>query len=154
MRRSITALTILLAATLNFNLASATERPTWALMLNIGGHPVTGEYELAEIPVTGNPADMINATEAAVRTVHQLSKFQLNVILKAPDGSQVDVTGSAFLIYRPKNCLRISQSGMAEVLDDAAGCSVGDPAPLSIIYADHSRDIAAINMYLFKVDAP
>jgi len=155
MRRSMTLATALLATTtFNPTFASADERPTWSLQLQLDGHPVVGEFELMDIPVNRDPTTLESAAASAVRPVRQLSKFKLSLFLRGPDGSLTDVTGSPLLTYRPKNCLRVTQSGMAEVLGETEGCFAGDPAPLSVIYANHAEDIAAINMYLFKVDAP
>jgi hypothetical protein len=83
------------------------------------------------------------------------STFQLTVKLVSPAGVVTDVTGSPKLLYRPKGCMSIGANGLATVLKSAPApwtCNPGDPVPVTIIYADQATGIAAVNMYLFKIN--
>ncbi len=51
--------------------------------------------------------------------------------------------------------MSIGANGIATVLRSAPEpwtCNSGDPVPLTIIYADQSTGVAAVNMYLFKIN--
>ncbi len=83
------------------------------------------------------------------------ASFQLSVKLVSPAGVITDVTGSSSLIYRPKGCMSIAANGIATVLRSAPApwtCNSGDPIPVTIIYADKATGVAAVNMYVFKIN--
>ena len=51
--------------------------------------------------------------------------------------------------------MSIGANGLATVLKSAPApwtCNPGDPVPVTIIYADQATGIAAVNMYLFKIN--
>ncbi len=83
------------------------------------------------------------------------ASFQLSVKLVDPAGATTDITGSPKLIYRPKGCMAIDANGIATVLQSAPTpwtCNTGDPIPVTVVYADQTTGVAAVNMYLFKIN--
>ncbi|WP_421567599.1 hypothetical protein [Stenotrophomonas sp. PD6] len=100
-------------------------------------------------------SEVFNAAGVAQVGVTKGSSFQLSVKLVDPAGAITDVTGSPKLIYRPKGCMSIGANGVVTVLQSASApwnCNPGDPVPVTIIYADQATGVAAVNMYLFKIN--
>ncbi|WP_422506597.1 hypothetical protein [Stenotrophomonas sp. GZD-301] len=130
-------------------------RPAWHLRAAIAGEALVGEWELSQSSSGGSGEEVLSGALVSQVGVAQGATFQIQVKLVDPSGVVTDVTGSPKLMYRPKACLTVAANGSATVAqapDSLWPCDKGAPIPLTIIYADQSAGVAAINMYLMKVD--
>lgn len=130
-------------------------RPTWSLKASTPTADLVGEWELSTLSGGANASEVFAAAELAQVGVAKGASFQLTVKLVDPTGVVTDVTGSPKLMYRPKGCMSIGTNGVATVLQTAAApwtCNPGDPIPVTVIYADQATGVAAMNMYLFKIN--
>ncbi len=147
--RFMTALA-LMAASLGAH-AQNDGRPTWSIKTSTPTANLVGEWELSTPPGRTPTSKEISAAQVGVSSG---ASFQLKVKLVNPAGGTTDVTGSSKLSYRPQGCMSVNAKGVATVLKSAPPpwtCSPGDPIPLTIIYADQTTKVAAMNMYLFKI---
>lgn len=149
------AAVVALAAMLSPAIAQTPQAvPSWTLKARINGVELVGEWELDDIP---GEATADAATAAAVVRVDKDSTFQLGVDLLDPNGARQDVSGSTKLMYRSLGCLTITSAGVATVAAPPSSrwsCDAGGLIPLTIIYKDEASGVAAINMYLFKIERP
>jgi hypothetical protein len=153
--RSIALATLTFAATAFSAGAQDDDRPTWSLKASTPTADLVGEWELSILSGGANSNEVSNAAELAQVGVTKGSSFQLTVKLVDPNGAVTDVTGSPKLMYRPKGCMSIGANGVATVLQSAPApwtCDLGDPIPVTVIYADQTTRVAAVNMYLFKIN--
>lgn len=130
-------------------------RPTWSLQAAIAGEDLIGEWELSQLSSGASQQEVLSGALVSQVGVAQGAAFQIQVKLVDPSGVVTDVTGSPKLMYRPKACLTVAANGSATVAqasDSLWPCDKGAPIPLTIIYADQSAGVAAVNMYLMKVD--
>lgn len=152
--RRLTATILTLLAVAPGASAQDDGRPTSSLKVSTPQGELVGEWELSM--ASGNLSQFGAGTAPGIKPtkVAQGSSFQLKVKLTTPNGKAKDVTGSSKLIYRPKGCMSVAASGVATVLKTAPApwtCNAGDPIPLTIIYADESTGVGAVNMYLFSI---
>lgn len=129
--------------------------PAWNLKARINGVELVGEFELAQIRATQSAAAADQAVADAEFPVAAGASFNISVDLVNPQGTRQDVTGSPKLIYRPNGCLTISSNGQATVSAPPSSqwtCNSGDVIPLTIIHKDETADVAAMNMYLLKIE--
>lgn len=129
--------------------------PTWSLKVQINGFELVGDWELARIRANNGDAAADQAAEKSQTSVTKNSTFQINVDILSPNGTRQNVSGSPNLIYRAQGCLSISTNGVATVTTPPSPrwtCNVGDVIPLTIVYKDASAMIAAMNMYLLKIE--
>jgi len=156
MRSTSVILAVLAAAAMTFSVdAQSVDRPTWSLKASTPTADLVGEWELSTLSGAATANEVFSAADIAQVGVTRGSSFQLRVKLVDPAGSTTDVTGSPKLIYRPKGCMSIGTNGVATVLHSAPApwtCNTGDPVPVTVIYADQASGVAAVNMYLFKID--
>jgi len=156
MRSTSVILAVLAAAAMTFSVgAQSDDRPTWSLKASTPSTDLVGEWELSTLSGAATANEVFSAAGIAQVGVARGSSFQLRVKLVDPAGNTTDVTGSPKLIYRPKGCMSIGTNGVATVLHSAPApwtCSAGDPIPVTVIYADQTTGVAAVNMYLFKID--
>lgn len=130
-------------------------RPTWSLKASTPTAKLIGEWELSNPSGDARANHVSGAAGIAQAGVTKGASFQLTVKLVNPAGAITDVTGSSKLIYRPKGCMSIAANGIATVLRSAPApwtCNSGDPIPVTIIYADKATGVAAVNMYVFKIN--
>ena len=150
------ALAMLAAAAATFPAGAQNhDKPTWSLKTSTPTAKLVGEWELSNPPGSARASQVSSAARLAQVGVTKGSTFQLTVKLVSPAGVVTDVTGSPKLLYRPKGCMSIGANGLATVLKSAPApwtCNPGDPVPVTIIYADQATGIAAVNMYLFKIN--
>lgn len=149
------AVGMLAAATVFSAGAQNDGKPTWSLKASTPTAKLVGEWELSNPPGAATARPGSSTPGVAQVGVTKGASFQLSVKLVSPTGVVKDVTGSPKLIYRPKGCMSIGANGIATVLRSAPApwtCNSGDPVPLTIIYADQSTGVAAVNMYLFKIN--
>lgn len=156
MRSRSIALGFLTAAATTFSAGAQDEgRPTWSLKASTPSADLVGEWELSTLSGGAGASEVLSAARIAQVGVTTGSSFQLRVKLVDPAGVTTDVTGSSKLIYRPKGCMSIAANGVATVLQSAPApwtCNPGDPVPVTIVYADQTTGVAAMNMYLFKIN--
>lgn len=157
MRSKGIMLLVLVAAMTAVSAGAQTDdgRPTWSLKASTPKAHLVGEWELSN--PSGNAGAQKNSSGAGMTQlgVSKGSSFQLTVKLVSPAGVVKDVTGSPKLMYRPKGCMTVGATGIAAIPKSAPApwtCNPGDPVPLTIIYADQATGIAAMNMYLFKIN--
>lgn len=135
--------------------AQGDDRPGWSLKASTPSAELVGEWELSARSNGASTSEASRAAELAQPGVTLGSSFQLQVKLVDPNGAVTHITGSPKLIYRPQGCMAVGADGIATVLQTAAPpwtCTPGDPIPLTIIYADATNGIGAMNMYLFKIN--
>lgn len=152
--RRLTATMLTLLAVAPGAFAQDDGRPTSSLKASTPQGQLVGEWELSM--ASGNLSQFGAGTAPGIKPtkVAQGSSFQLKVKLIDPNGKEKDVTGSSKLIYRPKGCMSVAANGVATVLKTAPApwtCNAGDAIPLTIIYADESTGVGAVNMYLFSI---
>lgn len=149
-------LTAMLLGTLAFTANAQDDgRPTWSLRASIAGQDLIGEWELSQLSSGASKEEVLSSALVSQVGVAQGAALQIQVKLVNPSGVVTDVTGSPKLMYRPKACLTVAANGTATVAqasDSLWPCDKGAPIPLTIIYADQSAGVAAVNMYLMKVD--
>ncbi|MFW3176905.1 hypothetical protein EX530_20195 [Xanthomonas phaseoli] len=129
--------------------------PAWGISASMPDQELIGEWELSQLSKGASPSEVLRSTRISEVAVESGASFQLHVKLIDPQGVVTDITSSPKLIYRPKGCLTVTADGFATVsqaTQPPSSCSKGAPVPLSIIYADRSTGVAAINMYLFRID--
>lgn len=152
-RLASTLLTLLVIAPAA--LAQDDDRPTSTLKASTPQGELVGEWELSMAKDNLSQFGAGTAPGIKPTKVAQGSSFQIKVKLIDPNGKAKDVTGSPKLIYRPKGCMSVTATGVATVLKTAPApwtCNTGDPMPLTIIYADESTGVGAVNMYLFSIE--
>jgi len=135
--------------------AQSSDRPTWSLKASTPTAKLVGEWELSNPSPNARASQASSPAGIAPVGVTRGTSFQIAVKLVSPAGVVKDVTGSPKLIYRPKGCMSIGAKGVATVLHSAPApwtCNPGDPVPVTIIYADQATGVAAVNMYLFKIN--
>jgi hypothetical protein len=156
MRITSVKLALLAAAITSFSAGAQDDgRPAWSLKASIPTADLVGEWELSTLSGGASASEVFNAADVAQVGVSKGASFQLGVKLVSPAGVETDVTGSPKLIYRPKGCMSIESNGVATVLQSAPApwtCNSGDPVPVTVVYADQTAGVAAINMYLFKIN--
>jgi|SRR5690606_7118122 len=129
--------------------------PTWSLEARINGVELVGDWELGRIRGIEGDAAADQAADSSEVSVAKNSSFQISVDLLNPTGTRQDVTGSSNLIYRPQGCLSITSAGVATVATASSPrwtCNAGDVIPLTIVYKDEANGVAAMNMYLLKIE--
>lgn len=129
--------------------------PAWSLRAAIAGEELTGEWELSQLSTAASANEVVSSAEVSQVGVAPGASFLIQVKLVDPAGVTTDVTGSAKLVYRPKACLTVAADGTATVATTPSSlwsCEKGAPIPLTIIYADQTAGIAAVNMYLMRVN--
>lgn len=156
MHSRVLALALLAAAMTAFSAgAQDNGRPTWSLKASTPTAKLIGEWELSNPSGNARSSQVPSAAASAQVGVAKGSSFQLTVKLVSPAGAVTDVTGSPKLMYRPKGCMSIAANGVATIPRSAPApwtCNPGDPVPVTIIYADQATGVAAMNMYLFKIN--
>lgn len=156
MRSASVTLAVLAIAAMSFSAgAQSDDRPTWSLKTSTPNADLVGEWELSTLSGAATAKEVFSAADVAQVGVAKGTSFQLSVKLVDPAGNTTDITGSPKLIYRPKGCMSIGTNGVATVLQSAPApwtCNTGDPVPVTVIYADQATGVAAVNMYLFKID--
>lgn len=143
------------AATAYSASAQDSDKPTWSLKASTPAAKLIGEWELSNSSDNAREGQVPSAASMAQVGVTKGTSFQLTVKLVSPAGVVTDVTGSPKLIYRPKGCMSIAANGITTVLRSASApwtCNTGDTIPLTVIYADQATGVAAVNMYLFKIN--
>lgn len=153
--KALTLVTLAFAATAFSAGAQNHDKPTWSLKTSTPTAKLIGEWELSNPSGNARASQVPSAASSAQVGVTKGSSFQLTVKLVSPAGVVTDVTGSPKLMYRPKGCMSIAANGVATVLRSAPApwtCNPGDPVPVTIIYADQATGVAAVNMYLFKIN--
>lgn len=155
-RCGATALVMLAVAVTAFSAgAQNSNKPTWSLKASTSTAKLVGEWELSNPSANAKASQAPSAADIVQVGVAKGSSFQLRVKLVSPAGVVTDVTGSPKLLYRPKGCMSIGANGVATVPHSAPApwtCNSGDPVALSVIYADQATGVAAMNMYLFKIN--
>lgn len=155
--RSRTLVLAMLASTVTAFSAGAqsSEKPTWSLKASTPAAKLVGEWELSNPSANARASQASSPAGIAPVGVTRGSSFQLTVKLVSPAGVVTDVTGSPKLLYRPKGCMTIGANGVATVPQSAPApwtCNSSDLVPVTIIYADQATGVAAVNMYLFKIN--
>lgn len=155
-RCGATALVMLAVAATAFSAgAQNSDKPTWSLKASTPTAKLVGEWELSNPSANAKASQANSAAGIAQVGVTKGSSFQLTVKLVSPSGVVTDVTGSPKLLYRPKGCMTIGANGVATVPQSAPApwtCNSSDLVPVTIIYADQATGVAAVNMYLFKIN--
>ncbi|PKM31123.1 MAG: hypothetical protein CVV07_02885 [Gammaproteobacteria bacterium HGW-Gammaproteobacteria-11] len=129
--------------------------PAWTLKARIEGVEMVGDWELARIRATSGDSAADNAADTSQIAVAKDSTFQIGVDIVDAAGVRQDVSGSPKLIYRPQGCLSVNSVGVATVATAPSPrwtCNVGDVIPLTIVYKEDATNVAAMNMYLLKIE--
>lgn len=155
--RTLALVLAMLAATATAFSAGAqnSDKPTWSLKASTPTAKLVGEWELSNPSANARASQASSPAGIAPVGVTKGSSFQLTVKLVSPAGVVTDVTVSPKLLYRPKGRMTIGANGVATVPHSAPApltCNSGDPVAFSVIYADQATGVAAMNMYLFKIN--
>lgn len=135
--------------------AQSDERPDWSIRASIGNVDLIGEWELSELLSDASSEEVLAGAAVSQVGVKRNSSFQVNVQLVSPNGAVTDITGSSKLMYRPKACMTVASNGVATVVPGENSlwtCEKGDPIPLTIIYADPTSKVVAMNIYLLQAE--